>query len=358
MRSNTVIRQSARRLSPNFQASGARRILNARPDIPDIRDRIYEPALLDLDVTVMPPPEADSPILDQGREGACTGFALAAALNLVKRRRNRRLPKPLPPPAVSARMLYEMAKQHDEWPGENYDGSSVRGVIKGFFHNGVCDETLAPWNPGQKNWSLTVEQAKNARITGLGAYYRLRREILDYHAALNEVGVIVASAQVHRGWIDPGKGFIRKSNQHEGGHAFVIVGYDAEGFLVQNSWGRNWGSFNGRPGIAHWSYSDWAENTRDAWVLRLGVPTPEAFDLTHLVERKTSAGATTAVELREPRRQDIVGHFVHLDDGKLVETGRYATRWIRCAKQAVGSRTTRIVPRRNTIIFYSMPMVA
>lgn len=72
--------------------------------------------------------------------------------------------------------------------------------------------------------------------------------------------------------------------QDGGAHAFVIVGYNKTGFYVLNSWGRSWGGRfddDGRvPGIAHWSYKDWAESIMDAWILRLGVPTPEAFDYT------------------------------------------------------------------------------
>ena len=30
---------------------------------------------------------------------------------------------------ASPRMLYEMAKRFDEWPGESYEGSSVRAAI-------------------------------------------------------------------------------------------------------------------------------------------------------------------------------------------------------------------------------------
>ena len=45
--------------------------------------------------------------------------------------------------------------------------------------------------------ALTYEMAKEARGTRLGAYLRLQPDISDYHAALNEVGVIYASAQIH-----------------------------------------------------------------------------------------------------------------------------------------------------------------
>lgn len=57
--------------------------------------------------------------------------------------RFREVTADLPHP-VSARMLYEMAKRNDEWEGTAYEGSSIRGAIKGFFCNGVCSEAKAP----------------------------------------------------------------------------------------------------------------------------------------------------------------------------------------------------------------------
>ena len=41
-------------------------------------------------------------------------------------------------------MLYEMAKRNDEWAGSAYEGSSIRGAIKGFYRNGVCTDARAP----------------------------------------------------------------------------------------------------------------------------------------------------------------------------------------------------------------------
>ncbi|MGO7830553.1 hypothetical protein ACC690_38605, partial [Rhizobium johnstonii] len=60
----------------------------------------------------------------------------------------------------------------------------------------------------------------------LGEYYRLQPDVSDYHAALNEVGAIYASAQIHQGWLKPEAGKIAKSGAPIGGHAFVIVGYN------------------------------------------------------------------------------------------------------------------------------------
>ena len=41
-------------------------------------------------------------------------------------------------------MLYTMAKQYDEWPGDKYDGSSLRGALRGFYNNGACEQKFWP----------------------------------------------------------------------------------------------------------------------------------------------------------------------------------------------------------------------
>jgi hypothetical protein len=95
----------ARKSFPKAKVAGKKRILNARKDTPDIRDRMYEPALIQLQ------PEIDNrsgtDILDQGEEGACTGFGLAAVINLLNVKKRDLQFK------ASPRMLYEMAKKHD-----------------------------------------------------------------------------------------------------------------------------------------------------------------------------------------------------------------------------------------------------
>lgn len=283
-------------------------------DVPDIRDRIYEPTLNALPASLEPP--RDLEILNQGEEGACTGFALAAVINLLLRDiAGRSKQAKLSRRRVSPHMLYRMARRHDEWPGDKYDGSSLRGALRGFYNAGACRIDL--WRTGKQS-DLTVEAAKDARVTSLGAYYRLRPSLPDYHAAISETGVIYASAAVHAGWDEPVKGRI---DPKVGGqlHAFAIVGYDAEGFWVQNSWGRRWGA----GGLAHWSYRDWAANIEDAWVLQLAVPAPTAFGLGVKRDRTTRATELSGAKRAAPPRQDIAGHFVHVQNGSFSSTQPY-----------------------------------
>ena len=42
-------------------------------------------------------------------------------------------------------MLYHLARFYDEWPGEDYDGSSCRGALKAWNKHGVCSDALWPY---------------------------------------------------------------------------------------------------------------------------------------------------------------------------------------------------------------------
>lgn len=288
------------------------RKLDILPDMPDIRDRIYQPHLRALHPAISP--RIAFPVRDQGQDSSCTGFSLAHVIEVL---RYREVSGELPPP-VSARMLYEMAKRNDEWDGSAYEGSSLRGAIKGFHRNGVCRDATAPDQPGVTGWSLTYAMAKEAREIRLGAYFRLQPDLSDYHAAINDVGVIYASAQIHTNWDKPQDGVIAPGGRPAGGHAFAIVGYDADGFWVLNSWGPDWG----RDGVAHWSYADWASTIMDAWVLQLGVRAPAAFGA---VPGVTPSSTTGLFGFGDPARADILGHFVNIDDGRLVTDGKYGS---------------------------------
>jgi len=287
------------------------RALPALPDVPDIRDLPYLPSLRPPAARLAPP--SGLFIMDQGQDGACTGFGLAAVIHVLNGRNGTQRRR------VSPFMLYSMARLHDEWPGEDYEGSSLRGALRGFFNNGACALDLWPAELARKskNGSKTVltdfvslEAAKDARRTALGAYYRLRPVLADYHAAINETGAIYASAAVHDGWDEPANGVIAPRS---GGplHAFAIVGYDESGFFVQNSWGKKWA----KGGVAHWPYRDWALNIQDAWVLQLAVEAPEAFGI--IVRAGSMRGTTSETDVRrtKPTRSDIAGHFVHLQNG-------------------------------------------
>lgn len=257
------------------------RLLDARPDRVDFRDHEYRPPVRSLPAR-WPAEDAmkkhfpryvkDGMVLDQGSEGACTGFGLACVVNYLRWTRAQQDA----PARVSPRMLYELARRYDEWPGERYDGSSCRGALKGWHKHGVCTEEGWPYEAGapKRGWE---EQALECP---LGIYYRIdRTSVVDMQAAIAEVGAIYVSARVHDGWNalavtsapathDAVPVIAWPKTTERGGHAFALVGYNASGFIVQNSWGDAWGA----GGFAVLPYEDWTAHGDDAWVVGLGVP--------------------------------------------------------------------------------------
>uniref|UniRef100_I2Q584 Cysteine protease n=1 Tax=Desulfovibrio sp. U5L TaxID=596152 RepID=I2Q584_9BACT len=259
------------------------RTFDARPDRIDLRDRPYQPKLVSLpplfpdleSIRKYLPDYAKALVLDQGREGACTGFGLAATINYLRWRNNGYSLQGIK--SVSPRMLYHMAQLYDEWPGEDYEGSSCRGAMKGWNRHGVCSEALWPScnEAGVPGFVAPgIGWDKDAAQLPLGAYYRIdKASITDLQSAVVEVGAIYCSANVHEGWFigkteDP-QIIPWQNNKPVGGHAFAIVGYTQDGFIVQNSWGaEKWGHH----GFAILSYQDWVFNSTDAWVAVLGAP--------------------------------------------------------------------------------------
>ncbi len=289
------------------------RRVNVRQDTLDFRDKMFEPTLVEVPskIDLAEYRKHKIPILDQGNEGACTGFGLATVVNYLLRTRKHKPDKA----KVSPWMLYELAKRYDEWPGENYDGSSARGAMKGWHKHGACDEKLFPKDQRQ----LTPQAAKEATMRPLGAYYRVNhKDLVAMHSALAETGILYATASVHDGWNNvKSDGIIKYSDHNIGGHAFAIVAYDDQGFWIQNSWGPKWG----KNGFCHITYDDWLANGMDVWVARLGAPVilrTAAAVATSQSATITSADALTNYELRR--------HIISLgNNGLLMPSGTYGT---------------------------------
>ncbi|WP_209425812.1 C1 family peptidase [Pararhodobacter sp. SW119] len=325
----------------------------------DSRDLKYVPSLAVLRNRVIPDrQDFNFLVRDQGPSGRCVGHALANLVDLQRRHQahGTEATALARHDLVSADMLFYLAAFHDEYPELNAATletqlrargtprdriRSLRSAIKAFYHHGVCLDIppgaspsdparcwpSAHWGlgPVASQWMPTVDQAKAAREIGLGAYFRLDPVLNHYHAALIDTGAILVSAMAHEGWRLP---FAPDTTEigaykHEdlGAHAFVIVGYTRDGFLVLNSWGPDWGGHEGLPGIALWRYGDWAETVMDGWVLRLGVSAPEAFDIA--LGPQGLSRSMGMIQTGSARCHLLLGHYLHLDDGFHVDIGSY-----------------------------------
>src|SRR5690242_16434246 len=149
-------------------------------------------------------------------------------------------------------------------------------------------------------------------------------------SAINELHAIAVSAAIHRGWVAPvqvtspnGEQLMvikrEESSRPLGGHAFCLVGYNEIGFLVQNSWGEDWG----KNGFATLLYDDWLDSAYDAWVCRPGVPA------TPLAAPSVESQVTTSgdVVLSGGPNVTLLRQYVVNtgDDGRLSTSGKFTS---------------------------------
>lgn len=145
--------------------------------------------------------------LDQGSEGACTGFSVsqeaAARPKVVKGITNQ-----------IAIEVYHRARQIDEWPGEDYDGSSVLAAMKAGMERKWYKQYR--WAFGEADLALAIGRAGPA-VLGINWY----EGMFDTDAA----------------------GMISPTGEIAGGHAILCNGYNVKKKLyrLHNSWGSSWG---------------------------------------------------------------------------------------------------------------------
>jgi pimeloyl-ACP methyl ester carboxylesterase len=310
--------------SQKLEVEGVDVHTNALPDVFDERDLDYRAMLTMLPAVRDWRPKSKYVLTQEGQ--SCTGHAVAAMINAV-------LDKGPDPVKVSPYMLYAFARRYDEFPGTEDAGSSLRGVLKGWYYHGVLPEESWPKQASGPEPDLDndVAMAAEALARPLGAFYRVNSYRLDdMQSAINELYGIVASAAIHDGWLEPaemtndqGKTMmvIQRSPTSEdlGGHAFALVGYNEVGFLVQNSWGTKWGD----GGFATLPYDDWLETAFDAWVVRPGVRSIVSS------RNRTRTAVLTGGALGEQPGPDLTklnSHVVNLgNNGMLSKHGRFVS---------------------------------
>jgi C1A family cysteine protease len=186
--------------------------------------------------------QKDSPILDQGNEGSCVGFAGAALKNwyeLVQK------DYPAKEKGLSPRCIYNLARALEGRLDE--EGAYLRDALKGLQEFGVCTEAFWPYRPHvdsdvDPRSRVPAEKAEPWRIR---SYVRLENvdEVLN---ALASGLPVYAGVPWCSNWIMvPPNGELPRGDQKiVGGHAILFLGYDMnrQRLLFQNSWSRAWGA--------------------------------------------------------------------------------------------------------------------
>lgn len=165
---------------------------------------------------------------DQGSEGACVGFAWSHELAAK--------PKVVDTDAEFALSIYRRARELDDWPGEDYSGTSVLAGVKA-----VMEHVNSKGNSliGEYRWAFGAEDVVRT---------------LGYH------GPVVLGIEWHSSQYYPDEnGRIWLNGDVVGGHAILAKGIDIAWkdpngpqtydniddlnslIHLHNSWGKDWG---------------------------------------------------------------------------------------------------------------------
>ncbi len=201
---------------------------------PDERDRLF--SVMDIVGGQEHPVSVDwefppgTPVLDQGREGACVGYGCANELRC----------NPVPVLGLDGtwarEQLYWPAQRDDPWPGGSYpgaqpqyEGTSVRAGVKRLAQLGYVGEYR--WAKNEEEMALAIS-----------------------------AGPIIIGVDWYRGMTRPdAKGYLNATGAKIGGHCCLVIGLKVTApatgplkpatnrpgsgyYTIYNSWGPNWGT--------------------------------------------------------------------------------------------------------------------
>ena len=210
---------------------------------PDARDKVYAARL-----SAAPPAECDlrpemPPVYDQGQLGSCTGNAIAGAMEYERDRQGLS-------DFVPARLFIYYNERAMEGTVSSDSGAMIRDGIKVVNSEGVCPETLWPYDTGM----FAVKPPKRCYVAALTdrlVQYEAVQTLADLKDAISSKLAVVFGFTVYESFESPQvaqTGVLPmpdvQTESAVGGHAVVAVGYsDPKGHvIVRNSWGPSWGA--------------------------------------------------------------------------------------------------------------------
>jgi len=145
-------------------------------------------------------------VLDQGQTPSCVGHGWRAWLDGAP---------VMDKSGPTALNIYYEAQKVDEWPGEGYEGTSVRAGAKVLFDLKYINEYVWAFDePTIRKWLLS-----------------------------NSGGVVIGVNWYQNMFSPDPQGFLNVNGTLAGGHCLWVRGYNRprDAYRLQNSWGTSWG---------------------------------------------------------------------------------------------------------------------
>lgn len=196
-------------------------------------------------------------VLDQKSIGSCVAHAIATTMVYAElHRADKKIND------YSRGFIYGNRRIVDH-QGE---GLVTRQALKNLNHDGDCLFSIFPWNEKYPDVKMRIAENHNyyyakAAPFQIANYFRLYNAD-DIKTAIMERGACVICIDVYPGFSKDVK-LPEPGAKKLGGHAMCCIGWNKTGWIVQNSWSKNWGDY----GLC---YIPFEYPIREAWGISLG----------------------------------------------------------------------------------------
>ena len=241
-----------------------------KPDLPDQRDRKFDPAgnIPDPIPEVVDLRSGFPPVYTQGKLGSCSACAVAGAFQYLMKKQKLRAFKP-------SRLFIYYNERVIENCVSTDDGASIRAGIKTLKKHGVCAESMWPYRIRKFARKPLKKCYTEALQHQLLSYHRLRQSVPEMKTCLAQGYPFVFGFSYYESFMkDP---FLKsgkiclpdKDETLAGGHAVVAVGYNdvRKHFILRNSWSAKWGK-NGYFTMPY-AYIENEDLCTDFWMMKL-----------------------------------------------------------------------------------------
>lgn len=207
------------------------------PSPPDDRDYTLE-TVCAVDLEELPEEylvSGDIPVLNQGANSDCVAHAIATATAYGQYKSENKFND------MSRGYIYGNRRATD-YQGE---GMYIRQALKNYNHDGDCLNTKFPYCGSYPKMKAKIaekpeEYAEAASKSKLINYFRLYNE-KEIKKAIMLQGAVVIGMTIYDGFGTHVR-VPNKDDKKRGGHAMCCIGWNKDGWIIQNSWGSLWGN--------------------------------------------------------------------------------------------------------------------
>lgn len=226
-----------------IEKGGQKFLLNIEKSPVDKRDFVAETIYPD---NVDYPDELDlrpdlQDIRNQGSQGTCSA-QVAACMKEYQEYKLQKLA------GVEGKMSPQFVYNLREEP--DYQGMTPRETMKILQKTGVCREAIYPYGTVEYPDAITEDAYLDASGFKIESYAQVST-IEGLKKALYKDGVCYICFPVFNESARMWKAAQGETNK--GGHAMAVVGYNKQGFIIRNSWGKSWAD----NGYTIYPYEDW-----------------------------------------------------------------------------------------------------